>query len=126
MLESILRCGLDINVGSPGLKETFFFMRKGAGVPAVAAVAVAVSVDCVDCVVAAEHSESVRIRVRVFSSFPSNEQVEKTGESPSVVEGNDVDENTESTEERALDVDDVEEFLLFNIRLLLSIGISAY
>lgn len=124
MLESILRSGLDINVGSPGLKETFFFMRKGAGIPAVAAVAV--SVDCVDCVVAAEHSESVRLRVGVFSSFPSNEQVEKTGESPSVVEGNDVDENTESTEERALDVDDVEEFLLFNVRLLLSIGISAY
>lgn len=89
----------------------------------VVAVVAVVAVDCVDVV---DDSEYVRRCVGVFSSSSSKEQVEKTGESPSVVEGNEVVENMESTDERALDVDDMEEDLLAVVKLLFSMGISAY
>lgn len=109
-------------MGNAGEKETFF-IRSGAGLSAI----IVVSVDCVDCVDATDDTERVRMRVGVFSSLPSSkEQDEKAGESPSAVEGNDVDENTESTEERALDVDDIEDDRLPDIGASLSMGISAY
>lgn len=43
-----------------------------------------------------------------------------------MVGGNVVEENTESTEERALDVDDVEDDRLLGDKSLFWIGISAY
>lgn len=53
-----------ISVGNAGEKETFFFMRSGAGLFGV----VVVSVDCIDCIDAIDDSENVRLCLGVLSS----------------------------------------------------------
>lgn len=63
--KSSSRLWSDMSVGNTGEKETFFFMRSGAG---LFGVIVVVSVDCVDCIDAIDDSENVRLCLGFLSS----------------------------------------------------------